>query len=1124
MISGLSKGVTLYLAPLLSLTALLLSFFAFLAPVFLLQDRVALLSVTPSTTLTNNTFNTDVDGPTIRIGALGKSIYLAHLSDLPSNVPALLTAPTATTPAFIAVSIGFSCLFVVIFTLISFRSKLGPKLGSALDKPFINRTVAWMGLLGFMIGLTAFLVLRMWFGKAVDDFNSGIIALGGEAPQVVASIGNGFTMVWVAYAFHAVPLDSLSGYEAFTRIARSKGRLGMAPTSQITLPARATEQQYNLRQLPVLPVAVLPIGPFKMLALCALALSLTYAGAVLARLSTSTVTGLTHPASPSPVLSNPEPTVSSLVSQSVSLNTHSFTLGSALSSINATPTPSLSRSGSQSGSFIESDSQAASPTLSFTPSVTSVPENGTTTTQSAPDVDPSTLADINTIHERRLPFIVASATQATSISAWLSTLQPNGSWPSSEIDYTSGCSAQRANWPAETHWQRIVTMSSAFHGGLNNAAQWVNSSELRAAISSTMDFWFSNDFTNIACLDSGGLAACPCGTPGFWNPNWFSNIIGIPQLVGESCLLLNSTLLPSQLSNCTNISGRAYATFGRTINDLGTLTGSNTLDVASVGIDLGLLTVNASLIADAYGRVHNEVVIQQALRADGIRPDGSFGQHAGIIYNGNYGKDYTNDVLALEIEAAGTQFEAGTASQEAFATLIDGDQWMIYRNIETDVLHWDFSVLGRFISFPVADNQATASIKINLTEFQVLGETWGSSSLIDAFNNLSQDSTDANVGLLNGIRVFYDNDYMVQRGPGYVSTLRMYSDRTRNTECTNSQNPFGFHLSDGTLYTYMNGSEYEDIAAAWDFNLIPGTTVDYNATPLTCAQTGFAGLEAFVGGASTGSVGVGAMRYTNPLTQALHWQKAWFFLEGGAQHVMVANVSSSTDAPVFSILDQRKHISDIFVDGLAVSSGNFSNSSTLWHGSVGYIFPPGASLTVDVGLRTGDWSALGISTQPPPTIDLFAAWIVHTNLSAPVSYTAFPAMYYPDFLTQAAGTQLFDIQNDAEVSAVLDAATGTAMAIFWSADGGSITIPGISDGDASISLTTDKGLLVILEVKTLTLTVSDPTQTATEVGVTLQLGSGNPPAGWGQGTIKVESITLPASGSAGNSVSLALTG
>ena len=75
------------------------------------------------------------------------------------------------------------------------------------------------------------------------------------------------------------------------------------------------------------------------------------------------------------------------------------------------------------------------------------------------------------------------------------------------------------------------------------------------------------------------------------------------------------------------------------MNGLGTLTGANTLDAAKIGIDSGLLTSNASMIANGYQRIHNEVVVQNATKADGIRADGSFGQHGGIIYNGNYGKD-----------------------------------------------------------------------------------------------------------------------------------------------------------------------------------------------------------------------------------------------------------------------------------------------------------------------------------------------------------------------------------------------------------------------------------------------------------------------------------------------------
>lgn len=75
------------------------------------------------------------------------------------------------------------------------------------------------------------------------------------------------------------------------------------------------------------------------------------------------------------------------------------------------------------------------------------------------------------------------------------------------------------------------------------------------------------------------------------------------------------------------------------MNGLGFLTGANTLDVAKIGIDAGLLTDNATIVADGYARIHKEVVVQNATKADGIRADGSFGQHGGIIYNGNYGKD-----------------------------------------------------------------------------------------------------------------------------------------------------------------------------------------------------------------------------------------------------------------------------------------------------------------------------------------------------------------------------------------------------------------------------------------------------------------------------------------------------
>jgi hypothetical protein len=123
-----------------------------------------------------------------------------------------------------------------------------------------------------------------------------------------------------------------------------------------------------------------------------------------------------------------------------------------------------------------------------------------------------------------------------------------------------------------------------------------------------------------------------------WSTNWFSNIILIPRLVGQACLLLLQApdpLTSSQLSNCTHFTARSFATFNYPyINGPGTLTGANALDVANIGIALGLLSGDLATVTQAYNRVHAEVVVQNATRADGILPDYSFAQHMGQIYDG----------------------------------------------------------------------------------------------------------------------------------------------------------------------------------------------------------------------------------------------------------------------------------------------------------------------------------------------------------------------------------------------------------------------------------------------------------------------------------------------------------
>ncbi|KAK0465141.1 polysaccharide lyase family 8 protein [Desarmillaria tabescens] len=774
------------------------------------------------------------------------------------------------------------------------------------------------------------------------------------------------------------------------------------------------------------------------------------------------------------------------------------------------------------------DSQAAltclAPTSSITPSVISptAPAVNNTTNILATRATQSTSAkdiNLNNILERRLESIISELRYSNGdIARWLSSLDSNGKW--SDIDYATGCAAQRANWPAREHWERLVIMTGVWHGGLSNANEYLKDAKLKSATLRGMRWWSDHDFTNPGCLYDGGSASCPCNSAEtfLWNPNWFSNVIGVPKLVVDSCLIMGRKELPEDVANhCMFMATRSYEVFDRPKNHMA---GANILDVSKIGIDAGLLSSNQTLVADAYGRIHREVVIKNVVKVDGIKSDGSFNQHDGSLYNGNYGKVYSNDVVELELAALGTQVSAGSESKVALARLFEGSRWMIFYNSVTGVLHWDFSVLPRFISFPVIDGQASANLGMNLTAVKELGSKWTSGSLTGFATSLEvRNLKHANAGNLKGNRMFYTNDYMVHRGEQYVSTLRMFSSRTKNTECTNSQNPFGFHLSDGALYTYLKGNEYEDIAAAWDWNLIPGITVDYGATALNCSHSQFRGLSTFVGGVSDGRAGLAAMRYVNPATKSLSWQKTWFFLEDDVQHVMIADISSSTNAPVYSVLDQKRYVGPVVVDGRETHDFNgVGRSKSLWNNNIGYVLDPKgqASITFNVEERRGDWSSIGISAQPSTNVTLFSARLQHTSLNTSSSYTAFPGTDPNTFYSKSRQFSLQSTQNDAQVSAIYDQAHETVFVVFWNESGGSvnlnITHPKYPDAD-SLLITVNRNVALIYDQRASNVTVSDPSQTLATVNVTFAFLKGSREA-----RSKTLAINFPAGGLSGSSV------
>lgn len=115
-------------------------------------------------------------------------------------------------------------------------------------------------------------------------------------------------------------------------------------------------------------------------------------------------------------------------------------------------------------------------------------------------------AELDLITQRRRVDLAAFPTDANlaSIPSWLSTQKSDGTWP--DVNYATGCDAreshpyrawgasladqvERANWPIQQHWIRLITFASAW-SGLNpsSSANNTDSAPLLAATKKGMDW------------------------------------------------------------------------------------------------------------------------------------------------------------------------------------------------------------------------------------------------------------------------------------------------------------------------------------------------------------------------------------------------------------------------------------------------------------------------------------------------------------------------------------------------------------------------------------------------------------------------------------------------------------
>ncbi|MFO7900820.1 MAG: polysaccharide lyase 8 family protein [Planctomycetota bacterium] len=507
-------------------------------------------------------------------------------------------------------------------------------------------------------------------------------------------------------------------------------------------------------------------------------------------------------------------------------------------------------------------------------------------------------------------------------------LQPDGSWP--DIDYRD---RTRSGWPVARHLRRLHRMARAFHAegrGLPDRA------ELKKKILAGIDHWLEQDYRN---------------------PNWWWNRIGVPMRLGRVLILMEEELSEEQLAAGIKIVKRSRVG----------MTGANLVWLATNQVRWGCLAGNAAAVESALGAIQREIRVSGG-GGEGIKPDRSFWQHGRCLYSGGYGAAFSADCSWFARMAAGTPFAFPEKKLDILASyVLDGQQWMVRGR------RYDWGVIGRQISRPHG-NGAGGLARV-CRHMMAAGAPRRDE--FEAFLKRLEGKPGDTKHALSGNRHFWNSDLMAHHRPGYYTSARMVSKRIVNTDNpANQEGLLSHHLADGANFLMRTGEEYTGIFPVWDWQRVPGVTVEYTGgRPRGSVR--YAGEKSFVGGVSDGEYGGAAMDFARG---ALTARKAWFFFDD--EYVCLgAGISCKSGNPVLTSVNQCLLAGAVRVDGQAVEKGERELAGPTWvhHGAVGYVFPEqGARVLVRNAEQTGSWYRLRrASSRTKVTKDVFSVWLGH---------------------------------------------------------------------------------------------------------------------------------------------------
>ena len=219
--------------------------------------------------------------------------------------------------------------------------------------------------------------------------------------------------------------------------------------------------------------------------------------------------------------------------------------------------------------------------------------------------------------------------------------------------------------------------------------------------------------------------------------------------------------------------------------------------------------------------------------------------------------------------------------------ILDGSRWFALGPVS------DYAAEGRELTRPGED----AGYLGNAAKYMLTLPTGRE----DEFRALLARVAGEKTGSLIGNKHFFRSDIMVHHRPDWYMSAKMYSVRTVNTDGLSGcdEGLLSHYLAEGATTIMRHGNEYRDIFPVWDWQHIPGTTLELK--PHIAGEPKRKGTTSFAGGASRTEYPVcaGFQLRRDSLTA----RKAWFFFSDMAV-CLGSGIHCNSDYPVVTTLNQ----------------------------------------------------------------------------------------------------------------------------------------------------------------------------------------------------------------------------